>query len=148
MTAGLVTAGRGPGAGVGARSTSAHDRGLSPGPRTLSLRLPHARLVAGGAPGGRARSATREPVSRETWTTRDAQGKVVSSTDVRRTSGCGGCLWVLLGAFVLVGPATWAGDGQIPVAVAVVMYAIEALVAVAALIGYVQRRRAGRGEPR
>ncbi len=87
-------------------------------------------------------------MSRETWTTRDAQGNVMSSTEVRRKSGCGGCLWVLLGMLLLAGPATWAGDGQIPLAVAVAMYVVEALLAIAAVIGYVQRRRAGRGEPR
>lgn len=82
-------------------------------------------------------------MSRQTWTNRDAQGNVVSSTEVRSTSGCGGCLWIALGLFVVAAPAAWAGGGQIPLAVAVVMYVVEAVVAIAALVGYLQRHRAG-----
>ena len=81
-------------------------------------------------------------MSRETWVTRDAQGNVTGSTEVRSSSGCGGCLWLLLIAFVVVGPAAWAGNGQIPVAAAAVMYAVEALVATGALIQYAKRRNA------
>jgi hypothetical protein len=84
-------------------------------------------------------------MSRQTWLTRDAQGNVTGSTEVRSSSGCGGCLWLLLGVFVVVGPAAWASDGQIPVAVAAVMYAVEALVAIAALIQYGKRRNARLG---
>jgi hypothetical protein len=79
-------------------------------------------------------------MSRQTWVTRDAQGNVTGSTEVHSSSGCGGCLWVALGAFVVVGPAAWASNGQVPVAGAVVMYAVEALVAIAALIQYSKRR--------
>ncbi len=81
-------------------------------------------------------------MSRQTWVTRDAQGNVTGTTEVRSSSGCGGCLWLLLGAFVVFGPAAWASNGQIPVAAAVVMYAVEALVAIAALIQYGKRRNA------
>jgi hypothetical protein len=84
-------------------------------------------------------------MSRQTWVTRDAQGNVTGSTEVRSSSGCGGCFWLLLGAFVVVGPAAWAGDGQIPIAVAAVMYAVEALVAVGALIQWGRRRNARPG---
>ena len=84
-------------------------------------------------------------MSRQTWVTRDAQGNVVSSTEVRKTSGCASCLWVLLGVFVVVGPAAWAGDGQIPVTAAVAMYVVEALLTAAWLAAYVRRRSAGRG---
>jgi hypothetical protein len=84
-------------------------------------------------------------MSRQTWLTRDAQGNVTGSTEVRSSSGFGGCLWLLLGAFVVVGPAAWAGDGQIPIAVAAVMYAVEALVAVGALIEWGKRRHARLG---
>jgi hypothetical protein len=80
-------------------------------------------------------------MSRQTWVTRDAQGNVTGSTEVRSSSGCGGCFWLLLGIFVVVGPAAWASDGQIPVAVAAVMYAVEALVAVGALIQWDKRRK-------
>lgn len=80
-------------------------------------------------------------MSRQIWVTRDAQGNVVSTTEVRSSLGCTGCLWVLLGIFVVVGPAAWAGNGDIPVAAAVAMYAVEALFAAAVLIQYVQRRR-------
>lgn len=79
-------------------------------------------------------------MSRQTWVTRDAQGNVTGSAEIRSSSGCGGCLWVVLGAFVVVGPAAWASNSQIPVAAAVVMYAVEALVAIAALIEYSKRR--------
>ncbi len=78
-------------------------------------------------------------MGRQTWVTRDAQGNVVSSTEVRKSSSCSSCLWVLLGIFVVVGPAAWAGDGQIPVAAAVVMYLVEAAIGVAALVRYAQR---------
>jgi hypothetical protein len=98
--------------------------------------------VAGGVQDAQREAEGGGSVSRQTWVTRDAQGKVVSSTEVRKTSGCTGCLWVLLGLFVVIGPAAWAGDGQIPLAAAVVMYLVEAVVAIAALIGYAQRRRA------
>ena len=79
-------------------------------------------------------------MGRQTWVTRDAQGNVVSSMEVRSSSCCSGCLWVLLGTVVVVGPAAWAGDGQIPVAAAVVMYLVEAVVAVAALVHYARGR--------
>ena len=84
-------------------------------------------------------------MSRQTWVTRDAQGNVTGSTEVRSSTGCGGCFWILLVIFVIVGPAAWAGDGQIPVAVAAVMYAVEALVAIAALIQWDSRRKARLG---
>jgi hypothetical protein len=80
-------------------------------------------------------------MSRQTWVTRDAQGNVASSTEVRSTSGCSSCLWVLLGLFVVAAPAAWAGDGQIPVAVAVVMYIVEAAVAAGGIVNYLQRHR-------
>jgi hypothetical protein len=79
-------------------------------------------------------------MSRQTWLTRDAQGNVTGSTEVRSSSGCGGCLWFLLAAFLVAGPAAWASDGQIPVVVAAFMYAVEALVAVAALRQYSRRK--------
>ena len=84
-------------------------------------------------------------MSRQTWVTRDAQGNVTGSAEARSSSGCGGCFWLLLGIFVIVGPAAWASDGQIPVAVAAVMYAVEALVAIAALIQWDKRRKARLG---
>jgi hypothetical protein len=43
-------------------------------------------------------------MSRQTWVTRDAQGNVTGTTEVRSSSGCGGCFWLLLGIFVIVGP--------------------------------------------
>lgn len=79
-------------------------------------------------------------MGRQVWIQRDAEGNVVGSTEVRSSSGCGGCFWVLLGAFVVAAPAVWAGKGTIPVAAAVVMYLIEALVVIAALV---QRGRRG-----
>lgn len=79
-------------------------------------------------------------MSRQTWVTRDAQGNVTGSTEVHSTSGCGGCLWLLLGAFLLAAPAAWAGDGQVPVVVAGFMYVVEALVAIAALRQYSKRK--------
>jgi hypothetical protein len=79
-------------------------------------------------------------MSRQTWVTRDAQGNVTGTTEVRSSSSCGGCLWFLLGTFLVVGPAAWASDGQIPVAVAAFMYAVEVLVAVAALRQYRRRK--------
>lgn len=79
-------------------------------------------------------------MSRQTWITRDAQGNIVSRTDVKSSSGCSGCLWVLLGIFVVVGPAAWASNGDIPIAAAVGMYIVETIIAVAALIQYSQRR--------
>ena len=83
-------------------------------------------------------------MSRQTWVTRDGQGNVTGSTEVRASSGCGGCFWLLLG-IVVVGPAAWARDGQIPVAVAAPMYAVEALVAIAALNQWDKRRKARLG---
>ncbi len=79
-------------------------------------------------------------MSRQTWVTRDAQGNVTGSTEVRSSSGCGGCLWFLLGAFLVVAPAAWASEGQVPVVVAGFMYAVEALVAIAALRQYGKRK--------
>jgi hypothetical protein len=79
-------------------------------------------------------------MSRQTWVTRDAQGNVTGSTEVRSSSGCGGCLWFLLGAFLVVGPAVWASDGQVPVVVAGFMYAVEVVVAIAALRQYSKRK--------
>jgi hypothetical protein len=70
-------------------------------------------------------------VGKQTWITRDAQGNVVRSTEVRSSSGCSGCLWILLGLFLVAAPAAWAGDGTIPVAAAVAMYVVEAVVAIA-----------------
>lgn len=84
-------------------------------------------------------------MSRKTWVTRDAQGNVTGSGEIRSSSGCGGCLWLLLGVFVVIGPAAWAGDGEIPVAVAAGMYAMEALLAIAGLIHYAKRRGARLG---
>ncbi|MGA8360632.1 MAG: hypothetical protein WB793_03290 [Candidatus Dormiibacterota bacterium] len=51
-------------------------------------------------------------MSRKTWVTRDAQGNMTGSTEVRSSSGCGGCLWFLLGAVLVVDPAAWASDGR------------------------------------
>jgi hypothetical protein len=79
-------------------------------------------------------------LSRHTWVTRDAQGNVTGSTEVRSSSGCSGCLWFLLGAFLVVAPAVWASDGQVPVVVAGFMYAVEVVVAIAALRQYSQRK--------
>lgn len=79
-------------------------------------------------------------MSRKIWITRDAQGNLVSSTDVRSSSGCPGCIWVLLDIVVVVGPAAWAANGDIPVTAAVGMYVVDGLIAVAALIQYAQRR--------
>lgn len=79
-------------------------------------------------------------MGKQIWVTRDGQGNVISSTEVRSTSGCSGCLWVLLGLFIVAAPATWAGNGTIPVAVAVVMYVIEAVVVIVALVRYGARR--------
>lgn len=59
-----------------------------------------------------------------------------SQTVIRRSSGCGGCPWALLGLFVLVAPAAWASAGTIPLAVAVLMYCVEA-----ALLGLWLRQR-------
>jgi len=84
-------------------------------------------------------------MSRQTWVTRDAEGNMTGSTEVRSSSGCGGCFWLLLGVFVVVGPAAWASEGQIPVAVAAVMYAVEAVVAIAALIQWGKGRNARPG---
>jgi hypothetical protein len=78
-------------------------------------------------------------MSRQIWVTRDAQGNVIGSTEVRSSSGCGGCLWFLLGALLVVAPAAWASDGQVPVIVAGFMYAVEAVVAIAALRHYSKR---------
>lgn len=83
-------------------------------------------------------------MSRQTWITRDGEGNVVSSTEVRRSSGCSSCFWVVLAVFLLVGPATWAANGQIPVIAAVGMYLVEALIGVAALRERGRRRRAAR----
>lgn len=79
-------------------------------------------------------------MSRQTWVTRDAQGNVTGSTEVRSSSGCGGCLWFVLGTFLVVAPAAWVSDGQIPVVVAAFMYAVELLVAIAALGQYIKRK--------
>ena len=79
-------------------------------------------------------------VGKQVWIQRDAEGNVVSTTEVRSSSGCAGCFWVLLGLFVVAAPAVWAGNGTIPVAAAVVMYLIEAVVVIAALV---QRGRRG-----
>lgn len=79
-------------------------------------------------------------VGKQVWIQRDAEGNVVGSTEVRSSSGCAGCFWVLLGLFVVAAPAVWAGNGTIPVAAAVVMYLIEALIVIAALV---QRERRG-----
>ena len=73
-------------------------------------------------------------MSRKTWITRDAQGNVVSSTEVHSSTSCAGCLWACLVVFIVVGPAAWAADGEIPVAAAVLMYIVEAVLAVIALI--------------
>lgn len=67
-------------------------------------------------------------MGRQVWITRDAEGRVVGSTEVRTTSGCSGCLWALLAIFVVAAPAAWAGNGTIPVAAAVVMYLVEAVL--------------------
>lgn len=79
-------------------------------------------------------------MSRQTWVTRDAQGNVVSSTEVRSSSGCAGCLWLLLGLVLVIGPAAWVSDGQLPVSAAVAMYCLEAFVAVAGIVQYLKRR--------
>ena len=88
-------------------------------------------------------SPDNKAMSRQIWVTRDAQGNVVSSTEVRSSSGCAGCLWVLLGTFVVAAPAAWAANGDIPVAAAVAMYVVEASVAAAGLMQYARRRRIG-----
>lgn len=86
-------------------------------------------------------------MSRKIWITRDGQGNLISSTEIRSSSGCSGCLWALLGVFVVVAPAAWASNGDIPASAAVVMYVVEAVVAVAALIQNAQRRVNGRARP-
>lgn len=68
-------------------------------------------------------------MGRQVWIQRDAAGNVVSSTEVRSTSGCSGCLWVLLGIFVVCAPAAWAANGTVPVAAAVLMYLAELALA-------------------
>jgi hypothetical protein len=68
--------------------------------------------------------------------TRDAEGNVTGTTEVHSSSGCSGCSWLLLGAFLVVAPAAWASGGQVPIVVAGFMYAVEALVAIAALSRY------------
>ena len=80
-------------------------------------------------------------MSRQTWVTRDGDGRVVSTTEVRRSSGCGGCLTVLAVIVAVVGPAAWAGNGDIPVALAVAMYVVEAVIVVAAMRQYAGRQR-------
>ena len=52
-------------------------------------------------------------------------------------SGCGGCFWALLVAFLLFAPAAWATSGSLPLGVAVLMYLALAAVLLAAV-----RRRA------
>ena len=129
-----------------ARSTGNGDAGCAPAPRGgTELRsrdrlLSHARgtllamhrisevlLADWGI------SCEAESMSCQTWMTRDAQGNVTGTTEVRSSSGCSGCLWFLLGAFVVAAPAAWVSDGQIPVVVAGFMYMVEAIVAIAAL---------------
>lgn len=73
-------------------------------------------------------------MGRQVWITRDAEGRVVGSTEVHTSSGCGGCLWVLLGIFVVFAPAVWAGNGTISIAVAAVMYVVEAVMVIAWLV--------------
>lgn len=75
-------------------------------------------------------------MSRQTWVTRN----VIGSTEVRSSSGCGSCLWFLLGAFLVVGSAAWASDGLLPVVVAALMCAIEAVVGIAARRQYSKQR--------
>jgi hypothetical protein len=79
-------------------------------------------------------------MSRQTWVTRDAQGNVTGSTEMRSSSGCSGCFWFLLGAFLVAAPAVWASDGQVPVLVAGCMYAVEVLVATAFVRQYGRRK--------
>lgn len=60
-------------------------------------------------------------------------------TTVQQQSGCAGCFYVLLGIFVVFAPAAWVGSGQLPVAAAVVMYLIEAVLLLAWLATRTQR---------
>jgi hypothetical protein len=49
-------------------------------------------------------------------------------------------LWLLLGLVLVIGPAAWVSDGQLPVSAAVAMYCLEAFVAVAGIVQYLKRR--------
>ena len=64
-----------------------------------------------------------------------------SRTTVTKQSGCGGCFWALLGVFVVFAPGAWAANGTIPVAVAVAMYLIEAVVFGAGFVSWTKRRQ-------
>ena len=66
-----------------------------------------------------------------------------SITTITRRSGCGGCFWALLGVFVVFAPGAWAANGTIPVAVAVLMYVVLAVVVIAAVAQRSGRRQAG-----
>jgi threonine/homoserine/homoserine lactone efflux protein len=78
-------------------------------------------------------------VTRTTIT--DPDGRV--TTVVTRSgcgSGCSGCFWILLGLFVLVVPAA-----SFPLALAVLAYALEALLAVLAVRQWLSQRRISAG---
>lgn len=62
-------------------------------------------------------------------------------TTVTKKSGCGGCFWALLGVFVVFAPGAWAANGTVPVAVAVLMYAVLAVVVIAGVAQRSGRRR-------
>ncbi|PZR84124.1 MAG: hypothetical protein DLM65_00560 [Candidatus Aeolococcus gillhamiae] len=73
----------------------------------------------------------------------DGDGRVVSRTVTQKKGAWGGlgCIGLMALIFVLVGPAAWAGNGQIPLAAAVVMYLIEATLLVAVIGAALKRHR-------
>ena len=54
-----------------------------------------------------------------------------SVTTVTKHSGCSGCFWALLVAFLLFAPGAWVSSGSIPLAVGVGMYIVLAVVLIA-----------------
>ena len=65
-----------------------------------------------------------------------------SVTTVTKHSGCGGCFWALLAAFLLFAPAAWVSSGSIPLALGVGMYIVLAVVLIAGVIQQTGKRRA------
>ena len=86
-------------------------------------------------------------MSRTLWVSRDAEGQVIGTTEVRRTSGCSGCLTFGLILFVIAAPAAWAGSGDIPLAVAVLMYIVEAALVVGVVLKATRAARSGPPKP-
>jgi hypothetical protein len=78
-------------------------------------------------------------MTRKLIITRDAEGKVVSTTEVRSSIGCAACVWTAIGIFVVVAPASWAASGRIPIGLAVIMYVVEAMVVVGAVAARARR---------